>query len=386
VTRETSRQKTQGTQRRSPEAAQAYLELLVGYFAGLLAAGRGDSARARSLHALYFFEYIWSNTQLPLYSYRPSRRPAAFLAMVFDLMGDVSGAYTQRLLGGDEAQVRRELASRLAAPWPSLLAQLRSSDLRCLAAILDETLRAALRQPAQSDLPAYLAKLRFYMTSAQLARVSVPSLLESLTVAEVFDYLRFAPPPRERAGEEQHPASGDLRKAIRSSYDRLWAAALTDLEPGIVTLLATLPVDVLALLKTADSKNAELKNEAGDEDFAVFYARLTDANAPGRSWRPPPHLVAPEEWADFAFLAARGARNSLSRRAQGLSRLGLSSTFPETVGRLDAWLEQGVAFPELHAHRPWREAVLEQADLIVQTRARFLDVLARRLGVDHDEL
>lgn len=380
MTREQSRQKTQGAQRRSPEAAQAFLELLVGYFAGLLAAGRGDSARARSLHALYFFEYIWSNAQLPLYSYRPSRRPAAFLAMVFDLMGDVSGAYTQRLLGGDEAQVRRELAARLAAPWQSLPEELCSSDLPCLAAVLDETLRAALRQPGQSDLPAYLAKLRFYMTSAQLARVSVPSLLESLSVAEVFDYLRFAPPPRERAGEEQHPASGDLRKAIRSSYDRLWAAALAAHEPGTVTLLATLPVDALALLKAA-----ELKNEAGDEDFAVFYARITDANAPGRSWRPPPQLVAPEEWSDFAFLAARGARNSLSRRAQGLSRLGLSSTFPETVGRLDAWLEQGAAFPELHAHRPWRETVLKQADLIVQTRARFLDVLARRLGADHDK-
>lgn len=380
MTREQSRQKTQGAQRRSPEAAQAFLELLVGYFAGLLAAGRGDSARARSLHALYFFEYIWSNAQLPLYSYRPSRRPAAFLAMVFDLMGDVSGAYTQRLLGGDEAQVRRELAARLAAPWQSLPEELCSSDLPCLAAVLDETLRAALRQPGQSDLPAYLAKLRFYMTSAQLARVSVPSLLESLSVAEVFDYLRFAPPPRERAGEEQHPASGDLRKAIRSSYDQLWAAALADHEPGTVTLLATLPVDALALLKAA-----ELKNEAGDEDFAVFYARITDANAPGRSWRPPPHLVPPDEWSDFAFLAARGARNSLSRRAQGLSRLGLSSTFPETVGRLDSWLEQGAAFPELHAHRPWRETVLKQADLIVQTRARFLDVLARRLGADHDK-
>jgi hypothetical protein len=379
VTREESRQKTRGAQRRSPEAAQAYLELLVGYFAGLLAAGRGDSARARSLHALYFFEYIWSNAQLPLYSYRPSRRPAAFLAMVFDLMGDLSGAYTQRLLGGDEAQVRRELAARLAAPWPGLLAELRSSDLPCLAAVLDETLRAALRQPGQSDLPDYLAKLQFYLTAAQLARVSVPSLLESLSVAEVFDYLRFAPPPRERAGEEQHPASGDLRKAIRSSYDRLWAAALEGLEPGTATLLATLPVDALALLKAAHTATAEVV----DEDFAVFYARLTDANAPGRSWRPPPHLVAPEEWSDFAFLAGRGARNSLSRRAQGLSRLGLSSTFPETVGRLDAWLEQGAAFPELHAHRPWREMALEQADLIVQTRARFLEVLARRLGAHH---
>jgi len=358
-------------QRRSREEAQAYLGLLVDYFAGLLAAGRGDSARARGLHALLFFEYVWSNAQLPLYSYRPSRRPAAFLAMVFDLVGDASGEYTQRLLGGDEARVRRELAERLAAPWQGLLAQLRGDGFVCLSRVLDETLRAALRHPGQSDLPAYLARLHLYMTPAQLPRVEVPRLLESLSVAEVFDYLRFSPLGPRRAGEEQHPASGDLRKAIRASYDPPWAAALAGLEPGTVTLLAALPVDALALLQTA---------EAVPEDFAVFYALTTDAHAPGRSWRPPPQFVAPDDWSDFTFLAARGARDSLVRRAQGLSRLGLSSTFPETVRQFDGWLELPERFPELHAHRPWRQSVVAQADLIAQTRARFLGGLAQKLN------
>ena len=46
-------------------------------------------------------------------------------------------------------------------------------------------------------------------------------LIESLSTAEVFDYLRFSPLQLQRSGEEQHPASGDLRRAIRSSYDGL---------------------------------------------------------------------------------------------------------------------------------------------------------------------
>lgn len=349
---------------------QAYLGVLSDYFAGLLRAGRGDSARARSLHLLYFFEYVWSHPQLPLYSYRPSRRPAAFLAMVFDLAGDAAGGYAQRLLVGDDAQIRAEVRRRLRAPWQTLLDKLRESGFVCLAAVLDETLRAALRTPRQSDLPAYLARLPLYLTPAQLRRVDLARLIEGLSTANVFDYLRFLPPQLLHRGDEQHPASGDLRRAIRSSYDGLWAAALGELEPGPVTLLAALPVDVLALLRRA---------REDDGDFAVFYARLIDANAPGRGWRPPPHLVAPEDASDFACLAARGAHNSFSRRALGLGRLGLSSTFPETVRHLDSWLLQAACCPELHAHSPWQERVWRCADDIADTRARFLGGLAQRL-------
>lgn len=353
-----------------------YMHTLISYFYGLVAACRGDSARGRSLHALSFLEFVWSRPDLPLYHYRPSKRPAAFIAMVFDLLGDASRGYTEALLEGTYEALRRDLEKRLEAPWCAFLEELREARLPHLAQVLDETVRAALRQPSKSTFPDYLKRLRIYMTPAQLEQLNLQLLMNRLSVADVLTYLRFTPVKPGSLGDEQHPAGGDLRKAIRDGYDSHWRTALETIgTPDLPKFFACFPVDVLTLAALAVPQ----QHQSFEEDFAAFYAGVTDAKAPGRIWHPPEPYVGPEEEdrQHFAFLTARGEQDSLSRRARGLTRLGLSSTFPQTIRGLDSWLEQVNCFPELHHHQPWREAVEANKDAIAQARIRFLDGLAR---------
>lgn len=352
-----------------------FLHKLSEHFHKLVETSRGDSARGRSLHVLHFLEFAWSKPEIPLNSYRPSRRPAAFLAMVFDLLGDTTRGYTDKLLDGQHSMVRRDIGERLKAPWYSFVGELEEAGFPELAGVLDETLSAALRHPAQSDLPTHLKRLRLYMTPSQLARLDVRMLVNSLSVAQVFAYLRFAVPADRTAREGRHPVGGDLRKVIREEYDTCWRSALGEVgDPDLVTFFAVLPVDIAAFV-SAQEQDGVL------DDFAVFYACVTDAKAPGRVWQPPTLYVGEgeEAWQHFVFLSARGVQESLSRRAQGLIRLGLSSTFPETFRYLDGWLERPERFPELHTHRPWQEAVTTQRDAIAQARLRFVGRLAHLL-------
>ncbi len=313
--------------RERPVVRDPYRRKLSDYFHSLVLSGRGDNARGRSLHVLHFLEFAWSRRDLPLNSYRPSRRPGAFLAMVFDLLGDASRGYTDMLLEGRRAAVLQDVGRRLKAPWHSFVGEVEASGFPRLAAVLDETLQAALRNPAQSGLPGFLRCLRLYMTPSQLALLDVRLLIGSLSVGEVLAHLRFDPPTASTGVEERHPVGGDLRKAIRASYDAPWRRAVEAVgEPDLVTFLAVFPVDLTAIALSG-GLGADL------DDFAVFYACVTDAKAPGRVWQAPDAYVGADEEArqHFAFLSARGTRESLSRRAQGLLRLGLSGTFPETL-------------------------------------------------------
>lgn len=359
---------------KTSDVRDPYVRRLAEHFHNLAVAGRGDNARGRSLHVLHFLEFAWSRRDLPLNSYRPSRRPGAFLAMVFDLLGDASRGYTDLLLEGHRAAVLQDVGRRLKAPWHGFVGEVEASGFPRLAAVLDETLQAALRNPAQSGLPGFLRHLRLYMTPSQLALLDVRLLIGRLSVGEVLAYLRFEPPTATEV-EERHPVGGDLRKVIRASYDAPWRRALEAVgELDLVTFFAVFPVDLTAIA-LGRSLGADL------DDFAVFYACVTDAKAPGRVWQAPDAYVGADEEArrHFAFLCARGARESLSRRAQGLLRLGLSGTFPETFRHLDGWLGSPERFPELHAGRPWREAVAARKNRVAEARLRFLEGLARTL-------
>lgn len=359
---------------KTSDVRDPYVRRLAEHFHNLAVTTRGDSARGRSLHVLHFLEFAWSRPDMPLHSYRPSRRPAAFLAMVFDLLGDASRGYTDSLLEGRRADVLRDISGRLKAPWHSFVGELERAGFPELAAVLDETLQAALRHPAQSDLPAYLRRLRLYMTPPQFAQVDVRLLISSSSIEQIFAYLRFEPWAAQTVKEERHPVGGDLRKVIREGFDAPWRRALEEVgEPDFVTFFAALPVDLSALALGGHGTPFD--------DFAVLYACVTDAKAPGRLWQPPDPYVGADEEArqHFAFLSARGAEESLSRRAQGLLRLGLSGTFPGTFRHLDGWLERPERFPELHTKRAWQEAVAAQRGAIARARVRFVGRLAELL-------
>jgi hypothetical protein len=350
-----------------------YLERMAEFFYGLIAEGRGDGARGRNFHILHVLNFVWSEPRLSLHRYRPSRNPGAFLAMAFDLLGDYLCGHGERLLEDQPHLVLPIIKSWLGLPWHAFRKRAIVAGLPYLAAVLDETVRVALRTPSKSSFPAYLKRLRLYMTPAQLARLDVNALIDRLPVGKILFYLRFTALPVREPGDERHPIGGDLRKAIRKTFDLAWRRALERQEKhDLVTFFAGLPVDGLRLLSS-------------DDDFAVFYARLTDGREPGRIWQAPA-LYVEEDWQHFLFLTGRLDR--LTRRELGLSRLGLSTTFPETIRYLDGLLEHAAGFPELHARRPWREAVESHKDRITQARLRFVEALAQELrgGDHHDQL
>lgn len=362
-----------------------HVNQLAADFATLVTGSRGDSARGKNFYTLHLLDFIWSQPQFPLYTYRPTRNPAAFLAMVFDLIGDYLHGYADRLQ--DESgrtkhtpSLQTTIRRRLGTRWDCFIDELVIAGLSHLAAVLDETTKTVLRSRSRSSLPSYLHRLRVYMTPSQLAQVKVNALIDHLTVMEVFSYLGFR--KLSASGQEQHPVGGDLRKSIRETFDEGWQRALEkQSERNLVTLFASQPVDILRLTAMAATSN-----ELTDCDFAVFYAVITDAKAPGRTWQPPEAYVGSgeEDQQTFAYLTARTPQDVLSRKLQGLARLGLSSTFPKAIRVLDTWLAQAEDFPDLHARRPWRQTILAAKDEIAQARARFLHTLTTELA-DHRE-
>ena len=359
------------------EVKRDYADWLVAYFARLGIEGRGDSARGRNMYALHLLDFIWSQPRLPLHHYRPTRNPAAFLAMIFDLVGDhLQGDGDGAALGSSgRLLVQDTIRWRLGTRWDCFIDELASAGLPHLAAVLDETMKAVLRLRSRSSLPAYLQRLKLYMTPSQLTQVKVDALIDRLSVLEVLSHLDFE---GAETGHEQHPVGGDLRKSIRRAFDDGWRRTLEGQgKHNLITLFACLPLDGLRLLASQGVR------EASEFDFAVFYALITDAKAPGRMWQPPAAYVgADEDWQHFAFLAAR--QDATSRKTQGRARLGISSTFPNTIRALDGWLESAVDFPELHTRRAWHRTVTEARDEIAQARARFLYALTKELVDHHD--
>ena len=347
-----------------------YLDELVMYFYSLTAIGRGDSARGRGLQVLYFLNYVWAAPKLPLYSYRPHRKPASFLAMAVDLYADLSHKHAELFFEGRSADVERSLKLFLQKTWFEFCTGLREGGLGRFADILDEVIRSALRNADQSDLPAELAQLDLYMTPAQFARFDRHAFIDHVPLHQLFAYLRFRPPGLWDVKSEQHPVGGDLRAAIRESYDVLWARVVTRVtHPNVVKLFAMLPINCFSLFTSTYTYQ--------DEDFAVFYARLTDSRRPGRKWSPPAAYVGntPEDREHFTFLTAGDKRDGFLRKAQRLERIGLSSTFPTTVAVFDAWLESPEHFRELRERAPWWRYLEHYRNDVTRERRLFLNCL-----------
>lgn len=346
-------------------------------FVRLVAEGRGDGARGRNLYALRFLDAV-GRPESPLhFPYRPTRNPAAFLAMVFDLAGDALHGYSSRLEGGPEHAVDaadgvcRHLTERLTAPWGRFVAELEGSGFDHLASVARATIVDGLKRPAVSDLPALLRGVESWMTSDQHARFDADRFVRDLPFHRVLALLRYDGETGASATtREQHPTGGDLRALVRRRLDRPWrlASERDDVADGIA-FLASWPFDV-----------AWLTDQACAEDFAVAYALATDANRPGRRWSAPTPYVCDEEREGFEALVGRGAAASATRRETRLRRWGVSATFPATTQLLDERLaEMAADLPAFHSRAPWREHVDAHRDTLEVARRRFVQRVADAL-------
>ena len=196
-------------------------------FLRLVAEGRGDGARGRNLYALRCLDAMGS-ADGPLHlPYRPTRNPAAFLAMVFDLAGDAIHGYHTRLDGGAmharEASdaVHGHLVERLLAPWTSFAAELHGAGFTHLATLICETVLEALQRPAVSDLPAVLEELRSWMTAKQTL-VSTPTASSRPSLPRVLTLLRFDARRDSTAATVSDIPRGELRALVRGRFDRPW--------------------------------------------------------------------------------------------------------------------------------------------------------------------
>lgn len=333
----------------APRTADALTDRFVGW----LCEGRGDGARGRHRQVLMLLETAWSRPGWPLHGYRPRREPGAFVAFVADLVFDLRYRTSERALGLsgplalEREQLRAFLRERLAAPWRSMLDDVRSLGWRRIAEELEAIIGGALPAGAEPDLP----------------------------LATALERLGFEPGAR---GDEHHPVAGDLRAVVRRTLDGPWSAALDAwTRRDLVGFLAAWPVDPLALVG-APGAAAELR----DLDFAVFYARVTDGRAPGRRWSPPAALVPPgrDSLAHFMALSGRLPEDADGRREQRLQRLGLSTTFPTTVTWLDACLASAQSPVELAAGAPWLDAVEAVAERIDVARRALLASVSQRIG------
>lgn len=306
----------------------------------------------------------WRRPGWPLHAYRPRRDPGAFLALTADLAYDLRYGLGARALGTrghvaeELAQVRGFLRQRLARPWIDALDDARAVGWHRIAGEVETTVRRALGATSCGGL-------------AHRGAAAEP------TLAQVLDCLGFD--GGTEASDEHHPVAGDLRSELRRALDGPWHAALASWpRRDLAGFLAAWPVDPLALLALPGIDEA-----LHELDFAVFYARVSDARPPGRRWRPPAALAPGDDEGRglFEALAGRRADDASSRREQRLLRLGLSATFPMTVAALDARLAARDAPTALRAGGDWWGAVDAAAERIEVARAAFLVRVDERLGV-----
>ncbi len=346
-------------------------------FLRLVAEGRGDGARGRNLYALRCLDAMGS-ADGPLHlPYRPTRNPAAFLAMVFDLAGDAIHGYHTRLDGGAmharEASdaVHGHLVERLLAPWTSFAAELHGAGFTHLATLICETVLEALQRPAVSDLPAVLEELRSWMTAKQNARFDADRFVRDLPFHRVLTLLRFDAKSDSTAGDrEQHPSGGDLRALVRRRFDGPWRRTAERVGRGDpIAFLASWPFDVSWLTEHADG-----------EDFAVAYAVATDANRPGRHWTAPSPYVNDQDRAAFEALSGRGAKGVAERREARLQRWGVSATYPSSTTVVDDRLAREASdVPAFHAGAAWKDYVVAHHDALEVARRHFLQRVADAL-------
>jgi hypothetical protein len=363
---------------RSDSTTEGGVDALVTRCFRLVADGRGDVARGRNVFVLRFLDALWDEEGPLSVPYRPTRNPAAFLVMVFDLVGDAAHGYLARLErdpqpAASEAAIREHLRARALAPWTRLVDECRTLGLPHVAQVVADTVRHALARPSTSDLAAELERVRGWMTPAQAAVFDADAYVERLPLARVLTLLRFDPDAPPPGGREQHPTGGDLRSLLRRRLDAAWAAALADVAPAAggdaTAFLAAWPLDVLTLAGAA----------ADDEDFAAAYAVATDAPPPGRTWPAAAPYVEASEAETFAALAGRGNAPDAAwtRRTTRLRRWGVSALLPATVAAVDRGLAAfAPALGFLAARMPWRQALTARRDALTLARRHALQLVA----------
>lgn len=354
---------------------------LAEHFVRLVTEGRGDLARGRHLYALRALDALWDPTGLIKLPYRPTRNPAAFLEMTFDLVGDVRFGYTLLLVAGAESanQIETRLTShiseRLSEPWPAFVSLLVRMGLPNLARVLSETIHEGLGRRAVSDLPDEIDRVRSWMTERQAGEFDYSAFVAGLPFGRVLTLFRWRRSRLAASGREQHPAGGDLRALLRRKLDSPWERSL--LRAGTADaqeFLASWPVDVIQLAATF-----------GDDDFAVAYALATDAPSPGREWVAGEPYVSEHGVPEFEFLSGRGSDAAGVRRATRLQRWGASLVFPRSFRIVDESLRSVAGLEELQAGRDWRSAVESVADLLMSLRRRFLELVAVELRSESEQ-
>jgi hypothetical protein len=347
-------------------------------FVQAVSGGRGDVARGRNLHVLYLLDALWSPSGPLCLQYRPTRDPAGFVAMLFDLVGDARYGYGLHLDASAAhardviAEVRRHVKGRLAAPWRSFIELLEESGLQNLADVTAATVVEALQRPAVSDLPAQIEERLQWMTPVQRRRFDVQRFIDALSLGQVLVLLRFEAGSPKLDRREQHPAGGDLRGLLRRNVDATWCRLLACADrDGTVAFLASWPFDVGALADGAE-----------DEDFAVAYALATDAMPPGRLWPAPHPFVRDAERADFEALVGRGPDGATARRSARLRRWGVSGTLPGSVRALDERLDGAPGGEAFHAAGDWQSAVNDARDELEVARRHFVQRVADALRAE----
>ena len=311
--------------------------------------------------ALHALEWAYRHR---LFDYRPTREPGRWLLLLLDVTGQ---------------RMRLNPHERLALSAHGFLERLSLMDLAYLSKRTREALCSAFAR--QFDVPAQLAE-------PVLERMSVAAVLWQLGVTLTSDHDR-----------EKHPQGRQVRAALRSRIDGAWDTGLASLEATqsvtAVSFLASLPIAARTTLVEVQAALREVDEDLADVPFAVFYALLTDARRGGRVWRPPAAYVESHSYDRAAFDATVGhaldsvrsrKRRYHHHRSAVLGDLGLSTMFPATIARLDAWLD-AKEIPEFRIDAggatgtpDWYAWVTSHSAEIAELHRHLLGALATDLG------
>ena len=322
-------------------------------------AGRGDNARGRNLAALYVLDQALARGWL---SYAPSRDPAKWFAMLLDLVGAHAGLPPEERVELTLAEGRR---------------MLRQMELGEIAVVTER------------------AGVEAFARRYELTPVTVEHLVAPMGVYAFLWKLDFDPTETLRAPAERHTQGRVVRKKIGRVLDDAWSDALRAHEASREALefgdvLAAIPPSFERTYRLIDDTLHRVDESLADAPFAVYWALATDASKGGRVWDPPARYVEGGAFGrtDFEVAVGRELLGAPSRKRRyghsvALAELGLSATFPKTVGILDGWLERfpnselSLATGDVDDDRTmgWRE----HAD------ARATEIAARRDAI-HDRI
>ena len=332
-----------------------YRHDLAGMVRALGMEGRGDDARGRYLASLYALEWAFRRGVL---EYRPNRDPGRWMLLLLDVGGARAG------LAPDE---------RLALTPDAFLARLATIDLPELARITRDVLVVGVAR-SLATTPALVEPL--------VGRMSVASVLYRLGVTSATGVFG-----------DKHPQARHFRRVLRERVDDAWARELARLgrrgPPSAQQLLAALPIAFDLCTRTVRAALLRVGEDLAHVPFAVFYALVTDARRGGRVWLPADRYVEGGCYDRASFELTVGhtlelvrSRKRRHRRSSALSELGFSAIFPNSIARIDDWLERGAypvfqldAAPALASERDWYAWAVAQRVRIAAHHDRLVDAV-----------